>query len=98
MDLRAQLYTCEKKKKEWGAWSTFTFAGVNVWKSEDLPGWQKAEITAVIIDCYQISYSFLKTGDSETEEKKKVSGALASLASAESAWMFLVMNQLHLGF
>lgn len=48
-DLRAQLYMCERKKVEWWAWSTF-FAGVNVWKS-DLPGCQKAQITAIIVDC-----------------------------------------------
>lgn len=96
MDLRAHLYTCERKKVEQGSWSTF-FAGVNVWKSEDLPGRQKAQITAIKIDCYQISFSFLETGESEIVEREG-GGALASLASAESAWVFLVMNWLHLGF
>lgn len=90
------LHMLKEKEVERGAWPTF-FAGINVWKSEDSPGWQKAEITAVMIDCCQISYLFFKTGESETVEKE-VSGALASLPSAESACVFSVMNQLHLGF
>lgn len=84
----------KEKEVEWGAWSTF-FAGVNVWKSE-LPGCQKAQITDVIADCYQLGFSLLKPGESEIMERE-LSGALVNLASAGSSWMFLVMNQLHLG-
>ena len=84
----------KEQEAEWGAWSTF-LAGVNVWESEGLPGWQKAQIIAIVIDCYQNSFSFLR--ESEIVERE-VDGALASLARAESAWMFSVMSQLHLVF